>query len=90
MTVEELGQRMSAAEFEAHWSDAQLAPFDMELVVLMIAQLTALIANVHRNDKTKPKPFTASDFLPACAPVPDAPATAADVEAFLAELKCRP
>lgn len=60
---EALLDELSASEFDtwkAYWA---LHPFGPKVDRLMTAQLTALIANAHRDPK-KTRPFEAADFIP--------------------------
>jgi hypothetical protein len=41
-----------------------LEPDPQEMTMHLVAALLVLLANVHRDTKAKPKPYTVEDFLP--------------------------
>ncbi len=54
---------MSATELTQWMAYAAIEPFGERRADLRIAQLCALIANVNRDRKRRPKPFSIEDFL---------------------------
>lgn len=56
---------MTSAEFTESIAFDSLEPDPAAVTMGLIAQLCALMFNVHRDRKTKPRPYTAADFLPA-------------------------
>ncbi|MBA3730441.1 MAG: DUF4035 domain-containing protein [Sphingomonas sp.] len=63
LTVDELGARMSAREFVAWQVFAAREPFGEARGDLQAAHIASVIANVNRDPKSRPQPFTARDFL---------------------------
>lgn len=41
----------------------RVSPFGPERLDMDFAQLTCLLANIHRDPEKKPEPFTADDFM---------------------------
>lgn len=58
---------MPAQEYEEHWADFQLSPWDDLRADLRAGLICSLLANIHRQ-KDKP-PFKAADFMPYLRPV---------------------
>ncbi len=63
LTVDELGARMSAREFVAWQVFAAREPFGEARGDLQAAHIASVIANVNRDPKVRPQPFTTHDFL---------------------------
>lgn len=55
---------MSLEEFQGHYQDYLDEPWGDWTVTHMIAQLSALIANVNRDPEKHPEPYTPVQFLP--------------------------
>jgi hypothetical protein len=55
---------MTSLEFTESLAFERLEPDPAEKAVQLLAYLCALMANVHRDTKAKPSPFTVDDFLP--------------------------
>lgn len=53
---------MSPKEFIAHHADYQREPWGSRTVVIMLAQVCAILCNVNRGKDTQP--FQPADFLP--------------------------
>lgn len=64
MTVREMMGTMTSAEYTGWIAYYNAEPFGRECDDISRAVLAALIANVNRNPKTHPEPFTFKDFLP--------------------------
>jgi hypothetical protein len=81
-TVDELGATMSPQEFLAHHADFQREPWGSRMVVVMLAQVCAILCNVNRGKDTPA--FTPADFLPGQRDAPVAsPTTFSDLTATL-------
>lgn len=79
---------MSADEFQDHYEDFCAQPWGDWTVTLMLAQLSALLANINRDAKARPRPYEVNDFLPGeAAREQSAPKAATDeiseLQAFL-------
>jgi hypothetical protein len=72
-TVAELGATMDPAEYLAHLEDYRREPWGTRAIVVMLAQVCAVICNVNRGKDGKP--YTAEDFLPGERDAPATPAT---------------
>jgi hypothetical protein len=59
-----LEQRLSAREWLEWQAYHTLEPIGAERADLNAGIIAAVIANVHRDPKRKPDPFTAADFMP--------------------------
>lgn len=68
MTRRELMQRMSAAEFMEWRLLEQIEPFGDRRADIHAGMVCAVLANIHRGEKTKP--FTITDFVPTWDPPP--------------------
>lgn len=55
--------RISSLQFMEWRAYADLEPFDEERADLRAAQICAILANVHRDKKKRPKPFQPKDFM---------------------------
>jgi hypothetical protein len=55
---------MTSAEFTESLAFEQLEPDPAEVTMRLIAQLVASFHNVYRDIRARPRPFSASDFLP--------------------------
>jgi hypothetical protein len=55
---------MDSAEFSEWMAFERLEPFGGLHEELMAGQIAAVTANVHRDPKKQPEPFTAADFGP--------------------------
>lgn len=64
MTVAELGQRMSSAEFTEWMVYAQLEPFGPRREDERAGMVAAMVTNVARDTKAHPQAFTPDDFFP--------------------------
>jgi len=64
MTVTELLSRISSRELTEWMSFFELEPWGTETELLGHAITSATIANVNRDTKKRPNPFTANDFIP--------------------------
>lgn len=62
MTVRELTTRMDLDEFQAWRVYDAMWPIGAERADRQAALISSVIANVNRNPKTKPDPFTIDDF----------------------------
>lgn len=69
MTVAELGRRMSSREFTRWQRYAAVEPFGSPRDDLRAGEIAALIANVNRDSRRRPQPFTPGDFFPQIAPL---------------------
>lgn len=56
---------MTSAEFTESLAFEQLEPDPAEVTMRLTAQLVAAFHNVYRDKRARPRPFSASDFLPA-------------------------
>lgn len=65
MTVAELGARMSSAEFAEWMAYAALEPFGPQRDDVRAGTVAATLANIHRDRKARPSPFTSEDFFPS-------------------------
>lgn len=63
-TVAELQARMSSREFSEWQAYAQVEPIGALRADLRNAMLMTLIANIYRDPKKRPEPFTPAEFLP--------------------------
>jgi hypothetical protein len=68
---------LEASLSASEWLDWQRffadEPFGTPLHDVMQAQLRALLANINRNEKVRPEPFEARDFLLFLPPEPQVP-----------------
>lgn len=62
--------RMTSAEFAESLAFERLEPDPAETTMRLTATLLTWFANVHRDAKRKPTPFTLEDFLPDPFAVP--------------------
>lgn len=74
---------MSAAEFAEWIAFDQLEPISNHETNFMLAQQTALFAEVHRNRNAHPRPFTPAEFLRSAEAAPQRRMTAKQMEANL-------
>lgn len=63
---------MDPAEYLGHLEDYRREPWGTRAVVVMLAQVCAILCNVHRGKDARP--YTVDDFLPGERPAPAAPA----------------
>jgi len=56
--------RMTSAEFAESLAFEMLEPDPAEMTMHLVAALLTLTANVNRDTRTKPVPYTVDDFLP--------------------------
>lgn len=56
--------RMDSAEITEWMAFERLEPFGGLHDELMLGQVAAVVANVNRNEKVRPEPFTPADFGP--------------------------
>lgn len=59
-----MGQRLSALEFEEWLAYNAIDPIGLERADAAAGIVASVIANVNRDPKKKPDPFTAADFMP--------------------------
>lgn len=78
--MEELGTRMSAAEFGEWMALYQLEPWGEARADVAAGQVAALIANVHRGRDAPP--FKTLDFCPYLQDRTEAPASASPRDFF--------
>jgi hypothetical protein len=64
MSVAELEATMSGAEFMEWIAHYQREPWGDFRIDLAGARITALLANVNRDTKKRPQPFSIADFMP--------------------------
>jgi len=57
---------LSSREVTAWQAYYQVEPFGEYKADLRMAMLLSLLANIYRDDKKHPQPFTVEDFMPAC------------------------
>jgi hypothetical protein len=62
--VRELLERIDSDELSEWQAFASIEPFGPLHDELMAGQIAAVTANVHRDTKKRPEPFTAADFGP--------------------------
>jgi hypothetical protein len=55
---------LSSAEFTESLAFESLEPDPQEMTMHLVAALLVWYANVHRDTRAKPKPYTIDDFLP--------------------------
>ena len=63
MTVEELLARISSRELTEWMAYAGISPFGERRADLRAAQICCTLANIHRDPKAKPDPFSPADFM---------------------------
>lgn len=63
MTLTEMGERMSSAEFALHWQDYQRFPWGPERWDLGFAMICATMANIAPNRRKGAPPAKLKDFL---------------------------
>jgi hypothetical protein len=73
---------MTSREFTESLAFESLEPDPAEVTMHLTAKLLTMLANVHRDHKAKPQPFTVDDFLPD----PFAPSKAERQAAFAATM----
>lgn len=64
MTVRELLERTTSQELAEWMAYDRLDPFSEERADLRSGIIASIIANVNRDPKSTPQPFTAQDFMP--------------------------
>ena len=64
MSVRRALAEIDSAEFAEWMAYSQIEPFGPEREDQRFGVLAALIANVNRDSKTKPEPFTVDEFFP--------------------------
>jgi hypothetical protein len=55
---------MTSVEFSESLAFERLEPDPAEMTMHLLAALVTMTANVHRDPKRKPQPYTVEDFLP--------------------------
>lgn len=63
MTVRDLSQRLTEEEFGEWLAYDSISPIGGNRIDILAAQICSVIANVNRNQKKKPSPYTIKDFL---------------------------
>lgn len=79
--MQELGETMTAAEFGIWWAEYRREPWGDFRTDLGAGLVAATLANVNRDAKSKPVPFSALDFMPF-AREPEPPAAETDPVEF--------
>lgn len=64
MSVRQAQREIDAAEFNEWLAYWRLEPFGETAADLRHGILTAVLANVNRDPKTRPQPFEPADFIP--------------------------
>lgn len=61
--IAELQERISSREFAEYWSHFELEPWGLEREDLRAGIVASTIANVNRDAKKHPRPYTADMFM---------------------------
>lgn len=85
--IAELQERVSSREFAEYWAAYQLDPWGPELEDHRTGIVASTIANVNRDPKKRPRPYTPDDFTPRFgAAVDDEEPTEEELEARAAAI----
>lgn len=64
MSVEQAQRNIDSKEFLRWMAFSRLEPFGQQADDHRFARLAALLANINRDPKKTPRPYTADDFMP--------------------------
>lgn len=70
MSVQQAQLQISSAEFTEWMAFYELEPFGDLVADLRHGTATSLLANINRDSKARPDPYTAEDFIPWRAGTP--------------------
>lgn len=69
--IAELQERISSREFAEYWVHYTLEPWGAEREDLRSGIVAATVANVNRDPKKRPRPYTPEQFMPQLGAIPD-------------------